>query len=83
MSTLVSFIIWIALGAIAGWIASMIMGSSLSLLWCIIIGIVGSVLGGWLAGIIGIGGGWVVQLLIAVVGACLLLLIARLIRRAA
>ena len=82
MSTLVSFIIWIALGAVAGWLASLIMGSSLSLMWCIIIGIVGSIIGGFLAGLLGIGGGVLVNLLIAVAGACILLLIARLIRRA-
>lgn len=82
MSTIVSVLIWIALGAVAGWIASLIMGGSLGLLWCIILGIVGSVLGGWLAGLLGIGGGVIVQLLIAIAGACLILLIARLIRRA-
>lgn len=82
MSTLVSFIIWVALGAVAGWLASLIMGSSLSLVWCIIIGIVGSIIGGFLAGLLGIGGGVLVNLLIAVAGACILLLIARLIRRA-
>lgn len=81
MSVAVSIIIMVALGALAGWLASIIMGSSLSLLWCIIIGIVGSLLGGWLAGLLGIGGGVIVQFIIAVVGACLLLLIARLIRR--
>lgn len=81
MSILVSVIIWVALGAAAGWIASLIMGSGLSLGWCIVIGIIGSVLGGWLAGLLGIGGGAIVSFLIAVAGACLLLLIVRLLRR--
>lgn len=82
MSWIVSLLIWIALGALAGWIASLIMGSGLSLLWCIIIGILGSVIGGFVANLLGIGGGTLVNFIIAVVGACLLLLIVRLLRRA-
>lgn len=83
MSWIVSLLIWIALGAVAGWIASIIMGSSLSLAWCIVVGIVGSVLGGFIAGLLGLTGGTIVNFLIAVAGACLLLLIVRLLRRAA
>lgn len=82
MSSIVSILIWIALGAVAGFLASLIMKSSLSLLWCIIIGIVGSVLGGFIAGLFGITASGIWSFVIAVGGACLLLLIVRMIRRA-
>ncbi|MEI7890834.1 MAG: hypothetical protein WCI36_02600 [bacterium] len=41
-----SILIWIIFGAIVGWVASAIMGTSEGLLMDIIFGIVGSVLGG-------------------------------------
>lgn len=82
MSWIVSVLIWVALGAVAGWLASLIMKSGLSLVWCIILGIAGSVVGGFVAQLLDIGGGGLVQFLIAVAGACLLLLIARILRKA-
>lgn len=41
---------WIVLGAIAGWITNMIMGGKEGVIATIILGIVGAVVGGWLAG---------------------------------
>lgn len=70
----------IILGALAGWIASMIMKSKSSLLWNIIVGIVGGVLGGWIAGLLGIGAVGFGSFLISVVGACILIFLLRLIR---
>ncbi len=46
-------LIWILFGALVGWVASMVMGSSGGLLWDIIVGIVGAVIGGFLMGLIG------------------------------
>jgi uncharacterized membrane protein YeaQ/YmgE (transglycosylase-associated protein family) len=43
-------IAWIVLGAIAGFIASLIMGSSDGLIMMVVLGIVGAVVGGYLAG---------------------------------
>jgi uncharacterized membrane protein YeaQ/YmgE (transglycosylase-associated protein family) len=43
-------IAWIVLGAIAGWITNMIMGGKEGVIATIILGIVGAVVGGWLAG---------------------------------
>jgi uncharacterized membrane protein YeaQ/YmgE (transglycosylase-associated protein family) len=43
-------IAWIVLGAIAGFIANALMGNREGLLMTIILGIVGAVVGGWLAG---------------------------------
>jgi uncharacterized membrane protein YeaQ/YmgE (transglycosylase-associated protein family) len=43
-------IAWIVLGAIAGWITNMIMGGGEGVIATILLGIVGAVVGGWLAG---------------------------------
>ena len=43
-------IAWIVLGAIAGWITNMIMGGKEGVIATVILGIVGAVVGGWLAG---------------------------------
>ena len=43
-------IAWIVLGAIAGWITNMIMGGGEGVIATIILGIIGAVVGGWLAG---------------------------------
>lgn len=72
-----NFIIWLISGALVGWLASVIMKSNLSLLWSILLGIAGSVVGGFLAGLIGIRGTGLGGLLISVAGACLLLFISR------
>ncbi|MCI2056557.1 MAG: GlsB/YeaQ/YmgE family stress response membrane protein [Oscillibacter sp.] len=71
------FLIWLISGALIGWIASLIMKSKSSILRNIIVGIVGSSLGGWLAGLIGLHGTGVGSILISVAGACLLVWLAR------
>lgn len=43
-------IAWIVLGAIAGYLTNMIMGGGEGVIATIILGIVGAVVGGWLAG---------------------------------
>ena len=76
-------ILWIIFGGLAGWIASLIVqGSGLGLLWDIIIGIVGALLGGWIADQLGVGGEpgaerptGVWSFVTAVLGAVILLLI--------
>ena len=76
-----SFFLWIIFGALAGWIASIIMGRnhSMGLLSNIVVGIIGSALGGWLSSTIfhwgSISGFNWRSMLIAVGGSCLLLLI--------
>lgn len=48
-------LIFIIVGAIAGYCASKVLtGSGLGLLWDIIVGILGAFLGGWLASLVGI-----------------------------
>jgi uncharacterized membrane protein YeaQ/YmgE (transglycosylase-associated protein family) len=78
-------IAWLIIGAIAGWLAGILVkGGGFGLIVDIIVGIVGAFIGGWLAGVLGItlGGGWIGSILTAVIGAVILLLLIRLIKRA-
>lgn len=78
---IVDILIWILFGALAGWVAGKLMGSSFSLLVNIILGIVGSVVGGLLAGPLGIkyeGGFSLGAFLVAVAGAVVVIVLARL-----
>jgi uncharacterized membrane protein YeaQ/YmgE (transglycosylase-associated protein family) len=80
-----SLIIWLVIGAVAGWIAGAIVkGGGFGLIGDIIVGIVGAFIGGWLAGVLGIhiGGGIIATIITATAGAVVLLLLVRLIRRA-
>lgn len=77
---------WIAaiiIGGIAGWLAEQFMKSNMGLLMNIILGIVGAlVLNFILLAIVGDTlGGWIGQLIIGFIGACLLIWGARMIRR--
>jgi uncharacterized membrane protein YeaQ/YmgE (transglycosylase-associated protein family) len=79
-------ILWIVFGAIAGWIASMIVKSNQGLLLDIIVGIVGALIGGWIMSMLGYGGvsGFnIYSLLVAILGSVVLLVIVKAIRRAA
>lgn len=74
MGLLWSLLIGLAAGAIAGWIMR---GRSLGCLWNIIIGMLGGVVGGWVYSFFGAQAGdssWA-QLVCAVVGACVILLV--------
>lgn len=77
---------WIIIGVAAGWIAEQVTGRRHGLITNLIVGIVGAVIGGWLASTLGWGGmipapQWVGDLVIAALGAILLLLLFGLIRR--
>jgi uncharacterized membrane protein YeaQ/YmgE (transglycosylase-associated protein family) len=79
-------LIWIVFGALAGWIASMLMGSRGSLVWDIAVGIVGAILGGFLMNLAGYGGvnGFnLYSFVVAIIGACVLIALARAVRRTA
>jgi uncharacterized membrane protein YeaQ/YmgE (transglycosylase-associated protein family) len=71
---------WIIIGLLAGWIAGEVSrGEGFGCLGNVAIGLVGSILGGWIFSRIGIfGGGFVYGLAAATVGAVVLVLIARL-----
>jgi len=76
------WILSIILGAIAGWIADKIMKSDHSLVVNIILGILGALVGNWLfrALLGGTAGGVIGQLVVAVIGACILIWLGRLVR---
>ncbi|HUD89013.1 MAG TPA: GlsB/YeaQ/YmgE family stress response membrane protein [Xanthobacteraceae bacterium] len=80
-----SFIIWIIVGAIAGWLAGMVVkGGGFGLIGDIIVGIVGALIAGWLLPMVGIviGGGIIGAIINAFIGAVILLIIIRLVKRA-
>ena len=79
---LVDILVSLALGALAGWIAGIIMKSKSGLLLNIILGLVGGIVGGWvlslfklsLPGILG-------SIIGAVIGACLVIFVVRLFKK--
>jgi uncharacterized membrane protein YeaQ/YmgE (transglycosylase-associated protein family) len=75
-----SLLAWIIIGLLAGWLAGLLSrGSGFGCLGDIAIGLIGSVLGGWIFSKLGIlGGGAVYSLAAATVGAVLLVVVARL-----
>ena len=80
-----SIIAWIILGALAGWIGSMIMGTNeeQGALANIIIGIVGAVIGGFVFNLFGasdVNGFNVYSLIVAVVGSIILIAIVKAVR---
>jgi uncharacterized membrane protein YeaQ/YmgE (transglycosylase-associated protein family) len=74
-------IAWIVLGAIAGWITNMIMGGKEGVIATIILGIIGAVVGGWLAGTVlkvaDVTGINIESIVVAVVGAVIVVAIYR------
>ena len=73
---------WIIVGAIAGWLASMVVHSRLGLLGDIVVGIVGAVVGGFLfnaVGVVGTTGFDIWSVLVAFIGAVVLLGLIRLV----
>lgn len=83
----VGIIIWIIVGAIAGWLASIVMKTNAQqgLVMDIIVGIIGGFIGGWVLGLLGVGGevtGFnIASILTAFIGAVILLGLLRLLRR--
>ena len=78
-----SIILWIVFGAIAGWIASIIMHSNTGVIGDIIVGILGALLGGFLMSLFGQGGvnGFnFYSLIVAIIGAIVLIWLYRVIR---
>jgi uncharacterized membrane protein YeaQ/YmgE (transglycosylase-associated protein family) len=78
-----SIILYLLLGAVAGWLAGNLMrGGGFGLLWNIIIGIIGGFIGGWLMSLIGIQkAGLLWELIVAVIGAIVLLFVISLFKK--
>ena len=83
--SLEALIVLIIVGAIAGWLAGIIVkGMGFGLVGNIIVGIVGAFIGSWLLGYLGvhIGGGFVGSIINATIGAVILLFVISLVKRA-
>ncbi len=82
--TIEGILIVLVIGAIAGWLAGVIVkGGGFGLIGNIVVGIIGAVVAGWLLPRLGIviGGGYIAWIINAVIGAVILLVIIGLIRR--
>jgi uncharacterized membrane protein YeaQ/YmgE (transglycosylase-associated protein family) len=82
--TLTGLIIFLLIGAVAGWLAGRIMKSGgFGFLGNIVVGVIGSEIGGWVFFLLGIRAvGLIGSIIAAVVGAIILIAIVRRIRRA-
>jgi uncharacterized membrane protein YeaQ/YmgE (transglycosylase-associated protein family) len=73
-----SIIIWLIVGAIAGWLAGLIVkGYGFGLVGNIVVGIVGALIAGWLLPLVGfvLVGGIIAAIINAIIGAVIFLLI--------
>src|SRR6516225_9462523 len=79
------FLWFILIGIAAGWLAGQIMkGGGYGLVGDLIVGVIGALLGGWLFGLAGIASaGLIGQLVVATIGAIVLILLLRLIKKKA
>jgi len=81
MEATVTILVWLILGLVAGWLASLLMGSGgFGIIGDIIFGVLGAMLGGWLASMflgLDVTGLNLTSLAIAVVGAVLVIAIYR------
>ncbi len=80
-----SLIIWLVIGAVAGWLAgTLVKGGGFGLIGDIVVGIIGAFIGGWLAGVLHfhIGTGIISSIITATIGAVVLILLLRVVRRA-
>jgi len=78
-----SLLMFLAIGALAGWLAGTLMkGGGFGLLGNIVVGIVGAVIGGFVFGLLGItASGLIGSLITAVVGAGILLFLVGLVKK--
>jgi uncharacterized membrane protein YeaQ/YmgE (transglycosylase-associated protein family) len=73
------------IGAVAGWLAGLfVKGSGFGLIGDIVVGILGAVVASWIFPALGLslGGGWVGAILSAAIGAILILVVVKLVKRA-
>ena len=85
---MLGFIIWLIVGGIIGWLASLIMKTDAQqgILLNVVVGIIGAFIGGWLiapliGGSTGTGGFDIMGFIAALIGAIILLAIVNLFRR--
>jgi len=79
-----NILLWVILGAVAGWIADMIMKSDHGVIEDIILGIIGAFVGGFILNFLGqsgVTGFNIYSLIVAVIGAVVLIFLGRLIHK--
>ena len=79
-----NIILWIIFGAIAGWLASVITGSGHGIVWDIILGIIGALLGGFIMNALGspgVTGFNLYSFIVAIIGAIIIIWIGRMFHR--
>mgnify|MGYP002713052019 CR=1 FL=1 len=84
---LLDIVLWVVLGGVAGWLASIVMGKNAQMgaIANIVVGIVGALIGGFVMNLLGFssGGGFnLYTLFVAVLGAIVLLAIVGFVQRA-
>lgn len=74
-----SLIISLIIGGVVGWVASLFMktNAQMGLIANVVVGVLGSMLGYWLAGLLGIAPTGILRFVVAVAGAVLLIFILR------
>ena len=79
-----SLLVFLIIGAIAGWLAGILVkGGGFGLLGNIVIGIIGAFIGGFIFGLLGIAAGGLLGAIIsATIGAVVLLVIVRALKKA-
>ncbi len=89
---MINFILWLVMGALIGWLASMVMRTDAQQgpILNIVVGIVGAFIGGLVFSLLGIGGTSIndgafnlTSLIVSFVGAVILLAIVNMVRRGA
>ncbi len=74
---LIKLIVGLAIGGLCGLAANKLMkGSSRGIFWNVVLGLIGGAVGGYLGDLIGVGGGWVTGILLAIAGSCLVVWLA-------
>jgi uncharacterized membrane protein YeaQ/YmgE (transglycosylase-associated protein family) len=84
MMTLETVVLWIIIGGIAGLLAdALVKGIRIGLVGAVVVGILGAFIGGWLFGAlhISLGAGFIGETITAFVGAVVLLVVLKLLRR--
>ncbi len=74
---------WLIVGVIAGWLAGVLVkGGGFGLIGDLVVGIIGALIGGLLFGGALLGGGVLGSILVATIGAVILLLVIRVLKKA-
>ncbi|UJQ94990.1 GlsB/YeaQ/YmgE family stress response membrane protein [Mariluticola halotolerans] len=79
-----ALLVWAIVGLVAGWLASLFLGGG-GIVRYIVVGMIGSIVGGYLFSLLGINipiaNAWVRDILVAAVGAAIVIIVARFVAR--